>query len=500
MVNALVAIALAMSLQGPSFRTSAHLVQVNVVVHDKNGPVTNLTKDDFSVTDHGKAQRISVFSLNTIKFAANASPLPPNTFSNRPQGPDSSPGSVTVILLDALNTLYFGTTFVDSYGPTHFENEAIGYGKLQLMKFVKDLDPKDRIAIYALGKTLRVLCDFTNDPAQLQKVLSGYHDSSMTLADIAEPAPVPHSMSPEFDAAADAANARLAAKANAGRSSQTLDALVAIANHTANIPGRKNLVWLTASLPFSGPAIARLMSRSNIAIYPVDARGLVTSFNPLYRPKGLDAMQELADETGGRAFYNTNDLSNAIRKAVDDSDVSYTLGFYVDSGVLDGKFHDLKIRTDHPGLEVRYPSGYFAVRDEATVAQRQNRIHSALASPLESSAIHVLARVDRGEYDLHVSGSVDLHDLTLSENGGLRKGVVEVFVVQQDALGNVLDQSRSRLNLSLNGEEYSAYLKSGVFFRQNVRAKVGAATLRILAGDPASATVGSLIIPISNVK
>jgi VWFA-related protein len=142
-----------------------------------------------------------------------------------------------------------------------------------------------------------------------------------------------------------------------GRSGLTMVALLAIADHAAGIPGRKNLVWLTASLPSTGPAIARLLNQANIAIYPVDARGLVASFNPHFRPIGLDVMQELADETGGRAFYNNNDISGAIRKAVDDSDVSYTLGFYLNSGSLDGQFHELKIRVDRPGLEVRYPSG-----------------------------------------------------------------------------------------------------------------------------------------------
>jgi len=367
-----------------------------------------------------------------------------------------------------------------------------------LMRFVKNLDPQDRVAIYALGKSLRVLCDFTNDPSQLQKVLAQYRDSSITLAEVAEP-PSSHTSSAELNAAIDPSNQKMAALAN-GRSGLTMAALLAIANHTAGILGRKNLVWLTASLPATGPAIARLLSRANIAIYPVDARGLVASFNPHFRPIGLETMQELADETGGRAFYNNNDISGAIRKAVDDSDVSYTLGFYLNSGSLDEQFHELKIRVNRPGLEIRYPSGYFAVNDEATASQRQRRIHSALASPLESSAIHILARIDRLERTLKVSGSIDLRDLQLPETGTQRKGAVEIFLIEQDALGNVLDQTHSRLNLVLNAEQYAAYLKSGVFFRQDIDPKEDAATLRILVGDPASTTVGSLIIPVSRVK
>lgn len=509
MIRASIAVALA--LQSPIFHTSTRLVEVNVVVHDRNGPVANLTRDDFSVYDRGKAQTIRVFSQSVARASASILPLPAGTFSNRPQNSTSpgsvtpgsvTPGSVTIVLLDALNTLYYGTTFADlsSGFPTHTENQALGYGKIQLMKFVKDLDPKDRVAIYALGKSLRVLCDFTNDPAQLEKVLTAYRDSSVTLADVAEPAPVNQGASADFDAAADAGNQKMATLANADRSSQTAAALLAIANHAADIPGRKNLVWLTASLPFTGSAIARLLSRANIAIYPVDARGLIASFNPFFRPTGLDAMQELADETGGRAFYNTNDLSSAIRKAVDDADVSYTLGFYLDDAAFDGKFHELKIRVARAGLDVRYPSGYFAVKDGSTNSERRRDIHSALNSPLESSAIHLVARLDRADRVLRVGGAIDLRDVQLSETGGVRHGAVEIFLIQQDALGHVLDQTHNRVNLTLNAQQYAAYLKSGILFRQNVPPKQGAATFRILVGDPASANIGSLIIPMSRVR
>jgi VWFA-related protein len=498
MIRASMAIALA--LQSPTFRSSTRLVEVNVVVHDKNGPVADLTKRDFTLIDRGKPLSISTFSRST-PLPANLLSLPPNTFSNRPKTADGSPGSVTIVLLDALNTLHFGSSFADlGTGPTRFEDHALGYGKLQLMKFIQDLDPKDRVAVYALGKSLHVLCDFTSDPAQLQKVLSEYRDSSLTLAEVSEPPPAHLGAGPEFNAAVDSGNQKMAAMANGDRSGQTVAALLAIANHTADIPGRKNLVWLTASLPFTGPAIGRLLSRANIAIYPVDARGLIPSFNPYFQPSSLGAMQELADETGGRAFYNTNDLSTAIREAVNDAEVNYTLGFYVDSGSLDGKFHELKIRVARSGLDVRHPSGYFALPDGSTNLSRQREIHSVLASPLESASIHLLARVERTGRTLRIGGSVDVRDLQLVEAGGVRKGALEVFVVQQDSAGNILEQSHKRLSLTLSATEYAAYLKSGIFFRQNVDPKDAAATLRILVGDPANSNVGSLIIPISQVK
>ena len=110
-------------------------------------------------------------------------------------------------------------------------------------------------------------------------------------------------------------------------------------------------------------AAARALNDANVAVYPVDARGL----NP--PPKGappqgdFDTMNEIADRTGGRAFYNTNDIAGSVREAIDDSRVTYVLGYYPDHGEWNGKFREIKIKVNRPGVEVRYRRGYFAVTD-----------------------------------------------------------------------------------------------------------------------------------------
>src|ERR1700685_3468191 len=92
--------------QPPRVRVSTRLVQVDVIVRDKNGPVADLTKDDFVVLDRGKPQRISVFSVESGASAPQlAQALPQNTFSDLPQYGANKPRSVTVVLLDNLNTL-----------------------------------------------------------------------------------------------------------------------------------------------------------------------------------------------------------------------------------------------------------------------------------------------------------------------------------------------------------------------------------------------------------
>ena len=91
--------------QVPPFRTSTRLVQINVVVHDKNGPVANLTRNDFVLTDRGKPQAIGVFSVESVSAPGAAQVLPENTFSNLRHGNASTPNAVSIILFDRLNTL-----------------------------------------------------------------------------------------------------------------------------------------------------------------------------------------------------------------------------------------------------------------------------------------------------------------------------------------------------------------------------------------------------------
>jgi VWFA-related protein len=372
-----------------------------------------------------------------------------------------------------------------------------------------------------------VLCDFTSDRGQLLAILKKYDTTSKTSREMAEPGAVHTPMGPEVDDLMNAEAVRLASLANQERAQTTMAALVSIAAHVANIPGRKNLVWLTANLPFSGAAMARVLSPARIAAYPVDARGLLArepfqskqdgiDFDKVLRngdsmpaqslqPIGNDTMQKLADETGGEAFINTNDITGAIRRAVEDSAVTYTLGFYIDRNSIDGKLHELKVETKRKGLTIRYPKSYFAFEGAPpTKDENWKTVATAVQSPIESSVIPLQAKVDRVDQPLRNSlrllCSIDIHNLRLVQSGDLHKGAVSVYVIQQDGAGKVLSQWTKTYDLQLSEKQYAALLKSGMPFGQDVQSKAGLTTLRVLVEDPATAEIGSLIIPLSQVK
>src|ERR1041385_6812396 len=111
--------------ENPTIRVNTRLVQISVIVRDKNGPVTGLTKDDFQIFDKNKEQKVAVFSVASTKGGAKAPPLPPGIFSNRVNATGTEAvNSVTVVLVDLLNT--------------RFQDQA--YARAQFLKFLKTLE------------------------------------------------------------------------------------------------------------------------------------------------------------------------------------------------------------------------------------------------------------------------------------------------------------------------------------------------------------------------
>jgi VWFA-related protein len=521
--------------QEPAISVSTRLVLVGVIARDKNGPVADLTKDDFVVLDRGKPQKISVFTVESSQSAPQpALPLSHNTFSDLPQYGAATPRSVTIVLLDNLNTLYGSAPSAYENKPFWMEDHALVNAKSHLLQYLKNLDPRDRVAIYGLSTSLRVLCDFTSDRDRLLAIVQNYDARAQTSREIVEPSAthlpgMPDGLVPP---PIDADRGELAVNANAARDVTTMAALKAITDHVANIPGRKNLVWLTGNLPFSATTIAGILSSAEIAVYPVDGRALLPrSHSPLTtndgtagsevgrleeygqvgsvtdspEPTGIDAMRRLAELTGGKAFVNTNDLTGAIREAVADAAVVYSLGFYIDAHSADGKFHELKVQVRREGLTIRYPKGYLAAEDApSTKDQNWKTVVAAVQSPIESSVISLQAKVDRVNQPLPNSlkllCSIDIHNLRLVQTGDMRKGAISVYVIQQDGVGKVLSQWTKTYDLQLSEKQYAALLKSGMPFNQDVQPKVGVTTLRILVEDPATSGIGSLIIPLSQVK
>ncbi|MFY9746125.1 MAG: VWA domain-containing protein [Acidobacteriaceae bacterium] len=510
----------------PQFEVSTHLVQFGVIARNKDGPADHLTKDDFVVLDRGKPQTIRVFSADASRGASQpVTPLPPNSFSDESRYAGEAPRTVTIILLDNLNTVFGSDPQPYEDTPLWLEDHALGLAKQRLLSFLHAMDPRDRVAIYGLTDRLRVLCDFTCSREQLLAVVGAYEAGANTARESSDPQNfhLPN-VARAFNQAIDEDTRALAAINNERRAALTMAALTAIAGHVADLPGRKNLLWLTADLPTSGEAIAAVLARGNMVAYPVDARGLLptapvitVSNDDVFRggnvaaplghasvPPGQAAMVDMAADTGGHAFLNTNDLTSAIRQVVEDSAATYTLGFYLPEREVDGKFHRITVEVKEPGTTLTYPRGYFAFQDAGTNEHdRHNAFLAAVRSPVDSSAVPVdvrLARVEQPPHSVQVVGVAGIRGLPFEQQGGVRTGALDIYAIEQDAAGNVLEQVNQQMNLKLSAEQFQTYAQTGVQFRGVIPLKAGATVLRILVQDAATAEVGCVIVPLEKVQ
>jgi VWFA-related protein len=469
----------------PTLRVTTHLVQVHFIVQSKNGePVTGLTKEDFTLLDQGRPQRIAVLSYEAGLPPVPTHPLPPNTFSNRHEPTSQLPGSVTVILFDALNTPF----------------PAQAYARESVLKVLRRLSPDDQVALYVLGPRLNVLQDFTQDHAALLRALDRYsgHNSLEQAGSSREPVRTGNSV-----VDSDKGNEVVTNYYLGRRIQLTSQAIIAITNHLASVSGPKNLIWLSDSFPVSS-SLTRILNQIDMAVYPVDPCGLVAPFSivsdcPLM-PE-TKTMRGLANLTGGRAFYNTNDVEGSVRTALEDRRSSYTLSYYPDHGKWDGEFREINLKVNRPDLQVRSRNGYFAVPD-GPPGHKDLRvvIEEAFLCPLESAGLSLTASVQPGSQkgEAIFSMKVDAHEMRLDDEAGLRRGRLKVIFRQLDA--NVRAVSSTEINLGLNLEKstYDRAMRDGLKITKQVVIAPQTETLRVLVLDMASGAIGTVSVPVKN--
>jgi VWFA-related protein len=524
--------------QSNTIKVTTRLVQVNVVVLDKKGePVNDLTKDDFEIFDKGQQQKLVFFSKESAEnLPANLPPLAPGVVSNRYMNFTSGgqthltpiPTSLTVILLDSLNT-----TFEDQ----HYSKEA-------LIKVLRQLQPSDRVAVYALTDRLTVLHEFTSDTESLLASLAKHenHESSTLSSSAYHDA---NTGTLIFDLMLDYANDRIANFSQAQRIRATLEALQAISRHLEGMSGRKNLIWISGGFPtiigrgplggarqdyadFSDQILRafRTLSDVGLAIYPVDSRGVMGGFetmpstetdvkgpNPRRRPgpptpedrraddqisQTRGNLREIADRTGGRAFLDSNDLATAIRRAMNDTRVSYALAYAPSHAKWDGGFREIKIKLNRPGLEARYRQGYFAYPDmPADAKQRQVVIAEAVNAPLASTGLGVTAAVVRKTSERNplsaVRAMVDAHEIAFQQNAaGKPEATLDFLLVVFDEKGERLHQ----LGRSLRIQPDEPMLKNGIAITADSEVPARSVRARLVVLDVLSGAVGSVDIPL----
>jgi VWFA-related protein len=523
---------------------SSRLVLVDVVVTDKHGqPLLGLQPADFTVTEKGKPQKISVFTPpNQSGAKPPARTLAPGVYSNRPEyrAPGGPP---TVILLDAANT------------PLAEQTNA----RTQMLKWVIDeYRPGDRVAIFALTSKLVLLSDFTDDPQILLSVLRQFVaqksalNSTPTATDAGAKNTGPGSGAAYALMVSDLADVHQAElqRVAGHRADITAAAMRSLVRILGGIPGRKNIVWLTAGFPFtltthatgqeasgshwSSDRIAAIESpetmqtvqvdaatgdgfetgldagrqrlyadkvrdiaarfaSSQIAIYPVDVTGLLPGAEQGSFDR-QETMKDIAKETGGQAFVNQNDLHRGVELALADQAASYTVGYYPADKKWDGGYRTISVKVNHEGVEVRHRSGYFAL-DPAKESEKlfAQDLSDAIEDKISATQIPFYAKVstiEKGKtrVDFMVDG-----DALSTEDSGKGKHLnlnFEVAIFAPD--GKQISNRVMKVDKVLPLETYQQIVQQGLSVHLDVDTPPGRNVAWIAVRDNHNGYIGTL--------
>jgi VWFA-related protein len=394
-----------------TLRVTTRAVLVDVIVTDRHGdPVKGLTKDDFTILEDGKPQRVSYFEENRgDPYAAPVKPieLPPNVFSNF--SPLPSPPAVNVLLLDSLNTPKEDQTYVHQ----------------QALRFLKGVHPGTRMAIFTMSLGLHFVQGFTDNPSlllaglkdrnnneiEVPALLKSYEETGAqsTIIEIMS-RPVPAGPNATTTAAPAAMIEALQdffqdtdTTQQTDRAYRTLENLQRLARFLSVFPGRKNLIWFSESFPVRlfGDTSERLddqirrtvnmLTAARVAVYPVDARGskgyhfyeasnttqtIVNNTDEVMgeqsvqansimnengeRDSDQEAMSMLAESSGGKVFKNTNGLAGVIADINQSSGDFYSLSYAPADSTMNGKFRHIVVKVGGGKYQLSYRRGYYA--------------------------------------------------------------------------------------------------------------------------------------------
>jgi VWFA-related protein len=548
----------------------ANLVLVDVVVTERDNAVHGLDRSRFHVFEDGREQTIVSFDEHrpndkpAAGVAGMQAALPPHTYSNAQLYPDA--GAFSVLLLDGLNT--------------PLENQ--GDVRRQVVEYLSKAPPSTSMAIFTLATQLQMIKGFTTNASELRDAVenrkTGSQQSVLLDAQSAlnlSPATAEMLTNTKALASEQQNLADITADMTDQRVRMTHDALRRLARYLSAIPGRKNLIWFSGSFPIAldpndqliDPLKAArrytdelretsdLLTAARVAVYPVDARGIMTqtSADASYKPAPNVAfgranlpvaakddstlqkhtesehasMERIADATGGKAYTNTNDLKKAVEKAVENGSSYYTIGYVPPTNPSDGQFRRIQIRLESGGYALAYRKGYYAV--PANQIDAGNRGATSL---LAAAALHGAPPATQVLFKARVLDATDpsLKGIKLPEGPAgemaatlkepVRRYIAEVTVdpssiafdtlpddqrkvnlefamVGFDAAGKRVNYLGRSVALQLDPAQYAQIMANGIRVRMALDLPSSEGFLRIAVQDLAAGRAGSLEIPVT---
>ena len=540
----------------PTIRVTTHMVLVDVVVTDKQGkPVLGLKPENFAVEENGKTQKITTFVTPEQNQPPAPGPaLPPGIYSNRAQY-RAPGGPITVLLLDATNTQFKDQAYArrqmlrfvrEQYKPG--QRMAV-FTLTDSLHVLQDFTTDPQLLYTALLGYVPQERPFASAAQPTtQATVTPTAATTVTSVDASTP--------PANGVAATATNLRgLPVFMVAGiqnfadtavsydlerRTDITFQALDTLARALGGLPGRKNVIWVTGDLPFtlnpenrnmteaqlseelpsfntrrvdehssgdyaatarrSGAdqirdADARLAA-AQIALYPVDARGLSISLDQ----DAQEVMREMARDTGGRAYVNQNEIKLGVERAMEDTSATYTLGYYPTNKKWDGKYRNIKIKADRQGVDLQHRRGYFALDPSQLKGYKPGQeVAAALGEAVPATQVAFSARVlpsSNAKGKLGVDFRVDASTLSTEDASGGKKMNIVFYATAFSQNGKMLGSQSQKVDQTFNSSDYQQIMQHGMMLHMDLAPPGNASQLRLAVQDGRTGLVGTVEAPL----
>jgi VWFA-related protein len=459
-------------------KVNGELVLTNVVARDsKTGEVVQgLKQSDFSIYENGKQQRIDTFDFESVD---KATPLNEATVSGLAAGAAGS-GSKAVVVARP-EDLRNHRLIVMFFDLTSMQPEDLDRSVLAAQEFLKQkMQPADLVALVSLGDSLKVDQDFTADKQALINevaVYNGTEGQGFAQGATANSNQVEDTTGYTPDES----------EYNDINTDRELFALRAVAKSLEKITEKKSLLYFSGGISRDGienqaslRAAINAAVRANLAIYSVDTRGL-QAISPLgdastgslrgtgaYNGGALmnnmnanfatqEVMATLSTDTGGKAFFDSNDFAPAFAQVERDTSAYYAIGFRSTNPLRDGRYRKLTIKINRPGVKLEYRPGYYAPADfqHSGHEDRERELEEQLASDLPATdmAVYLDAmyfRLDENRFFVPVSLIVPGSQIPFVKGGDKDKATLDIIGTVIDEVKRPIGHARETVKLNLD--------------------------------------------------
>ncbi len=461
-----------------TLKVNSDLVLTNVVVRDKKTGevVRGLKQSDFTILENGKPQTISTFDFESVD---QATPLNEATVSG--MAGSTTAKSPTQNIVATNEQLRNHRLIVFFFDLTSMQPEDIDRSVDAAKNYVnKQMQPADLVAVVSLNTSLSLDQDFTANKAALLHAVGTYNGSEGQGF-------APGATSTTNTVEDSTAYTADESEYNDINTDRELFAISTISKSLSYISEKKSLLYFSGGISRDGienqASLRNAINaavRADLSIYSVDTRGLQAisplgdattgslrgtgAFNGSALQNNLDAnfnsqevMSTLSTDTGGKAFFDSNDFSPAFQRVQNDTSAYYVLGFHSTDLRRDGRYRKLQVKLNRNDVKLEYRQGYYAPADfkHSTNEDRERELDEELASDLPATdvAVYLQAlyfRVDETHYFVPVSIVVPGSQIPFTKGGDRDKATLDIVGEVKDAAGRDIGDARQTVKLAID--------------------------------------------------